>query len=187
MYAAARQALAHECFLRERSSAGRRRFDPAGSRVRPDALVRGPRIFEPRSSRFHEHAELSAAPSRLQQTSPLSRIQPRWDAVVAASRASNTTCRSLDLPTQSWADPPLPRERDPRRLQCRGQRRLGAMPSRRPDLVGSPSSGRTRRAGAAGAKRTLGRSDRQRRWRAVISQIVRGSSEANDAKIRSPK
>lgn len=37
-----RQALAHECFLRERSSAGRPRFDPAGSRVRPIASA-GPR------------------------------------------------------------------------------------------------------------------------------------------------
>jgi hypothetical protein len=38
-----RQALAHECFLREHSSAGRRRFDPAGSRVRPISSVRLPR------------------------------------------------------------------------------------------------------------------------------------------------
>jgi hypothetical protein len=36
-----RQALAHECFLRECSSAGRRRFDPAGSRVRPRAGAGG--------------------------------------------------------------------------------------------------------------------------------------------------
>jgi hypothetical protein len=52
----------------------------------PTSLTaRSMRKYPPQTPRFRIHAqgELSAAPSRRQQASPLSRIQPRSDAVVA--------------------------------------------------------------------------------------------------------